>query len=118
MVSMDILVTKNLKKYYEMGEIQVKALDGISLTVQKGEFLAIVGTSGSGKSTLLHMLGGLEIPTSGMVAVDGKDISKMTKDELVKVLCMAAPVIIYSKTQNRSIIERLWDRADCPSSGH
>ena len=79
---MDILVTKNLKKYYEMGEIQVKALDGISLTVPKGEFLAIVGTSGSGKSTLLHMLGGLDIPTSGMVAVDGKDISKMTKDEL------------------------------------
>ncbi len=79
---MNILETENLKKYYDMGEIQVKALDGISLSVQKGEFLSIVGTSGSGKSTLLHMLGGLDIPTSGKVIVDGKDISKMTKDEL------------------------------------
>lgn len=79
---MDILVTQELKKYYEMGEIKVKALDGISLSVSKGEFLAIVGTSGSGKSTLLHMLGGLDIPTSGKVIVEGKDISFMSKDEL------------------------------------
>lgn len=79
---MNILETEDLKKYYDMGEIQVKALDGINLCVQKGEFLAIVGTSGSGKSTLLHMLGGLDFPTSGRVIVDGKDISKMTKDEL------------------------------------
>lgn len=79
---MNILETENLKKYYDMGEIQVKALDGITLSVKKGEFLAIVGTSGSGKSTLLHMLGGLDIPTSGKVVVDSKDISKMTKDEL------------------------------------
>ena len=78
---MYVLVTENLKKYYQMGEIQVKALDGISLTVQSGEFLAIVGTSGSGKSTLLHMLGGLDYPTSGKVVVDGRDISEMTKDE-------------------------------------
>lgn len=79
---MNILETENLKKYYEMGENTVKALDGINLSVQKGEFLAVVGTSGSGKSTLLHMLGGLDIPTSGRVVVDGKDISGMTKDEL------------------------------------
>lgn len=79
---MNILTTENLKKYYDMGEIQVKALDGINLFVREGEFLAIVGTSGSGKSTLLHMLGGLDVPTSGKVMVDGKDISKMTKDEL------------------------------------
>lgn len=79
---MNILMTENLKKYYDMGEIQVKALDGIDLSVEKGEFLAVVGTSGSGKSTLLHMLGGLDIPTSGRVVVDGKDISEMTKDEL------------------------------------
>lgn len=79
---MNILTTENLTKYYDMGEVQVKALDGIDLSVSEGEFLAIVGTSGSGKSTLLHMLGGLDIPTSGKVIVDGKDISKMRKDEL------------------------------------
>ena len=79
---MNILITENLKKYYDMGEIRVKALDGISLSVQSGEFLAIVGTSGSGKSTLLYMLGGLDHPTSGKVVVDGQDISEMTKDEL------------------------------------
>ena len=79
---MDILVTENLKKYYEMGEVRVKALDGVSLSVRKGEFLAIVGTSGSGKSTLLHMLGGLDVPTSGRVVVYGKDISQMERDEL------------------------------------
>lgn len=79
---MNILTTENLKKHYDMGEIQVKALDGINLFIKEGEFLAVVGTSGSGKSTLLHMLGGLDVPTSGKVVVDGKDISKMTKDEL------------------------------------
>ena len=79
---MDILVTRQLKKYYEMGESVVRALDGVDLAVEKGEFLAVVGKSGSGKSTLLHMLGGLDIPTSGRVIVDGKDISEMTKDEL------------------------------------
>ena len=79
---MNILVTENLKKYYDMGEVQVKALDGISLSIQSGEFLAIVGSSGSGKSTLLHMLGGLDNPTSRRVVVDGQNISKMTKDEL------------------------------------
>lgn len=81
-VCMNILATENLKKIYDMGEVQVKALDGINLSVQKGEFLAVVGTSGSGKSTLLHMLGGLDAPTSGKVVVDNQDISKMTKDEL------------------------------------
>ena len=58
---MNVLRTENLKKYYGTGESQVRALDGIDLTVEQGEFLAVVGTSGSGKSTLLHMLGGLEI---------------------------------------------------------
>lgn len=79
---MSILTTENLKKYYDMGEVQVKALDGINLSVKEGEFLAVVGTSGSGKSTLLHMLGGLDNPTSGKVVVDGKDISNMARDEL------------------------------------
>lgn len=79
---MEILSVRNLKKYYGTGENTVKALDGIDLTIQKGEFLAIVGTSGSGKSTLLHMLGGLDIPTSGEIMIDGADISKLSKDEL------------------------------------
>lgn len=79
---MNILITKQLKKYYEMGGGTVKALDGVDLSVQKGEFAAVVGRSGSGKSTLLHMLGGLDIPTSGQILVDGKDISGMAKDEL------------------------------------
>ncbi len=79
---MKILEVKNLKKYYDTGEIRVKALDGVSFSVHKGEFLAVVGTSGSGKSTLLHMLGGLDVPTSGQVVVDGTDISQLTDDEL------------------------------------
>ena len=79
---MSILKTENLKKYYDTGEVTVKALDGVDLSVEKGEFLSVVGTSGSGKSTLLHMLGGLDIPTSGRVIVGGRDISRMKKDEL------------------------------------
>lgn len=79
---MDILETKDLKKYYKTGSGEVKALDGVSILVQKGEFLSITGTSGSGKSTLLHMLGGLDTPTSGSIYVDGKDIASMDKDEL------------------------------------
>lgn len=79
---MNILSVRNLKKYYNMGENTVKALDGINLDICKGEFLAVVGTSGSGKSTLLHMLGGLDNPTSGEVIIDGRDISGLFRDEL------------------------------------
>lgn len=79
---MNVLKTENLKKYYGAGENLVKALDGVSLEVEKGEFAAIVGTSGSGKSTLLHMLGGLDRPTSGKVYVDDKDISALKEDAL------------------------------------
>ena len=79
---MNVLRTENLKKYYGTGEQEVKALDGIHLEVERGEFLAIVGTSGSGKSTLLHMLGGLDRPTSGKVFVDNKDISSLKEDAL------------------------------------
>lgn len=79
---MIVLQTRNLKKYYGQGENQVKALDGVDLEIEKGEFAAIVGTSGSGKSTLLHMLGGLDYPTSGKVEVDGKDIYQLKKDAL------------------------------------
>ena len=79
---MIILQTKNLKKYYGSGDTQVRALDGVDLQVENGEFVAIVGTSGSGKSTLLHMLGGLDRPTSGSVVVDGRDLSTLKDEEL------------------------------------
>ncbi len=79
---MSILEAKNLVKVYGQGENAVHALAGVNLMVDKGEFLAIVGTSGSGKSTLLHMLGGLDRPTSGEVIVDGHLISKLKDDEL------------------------------------
>lgn len=81
---MTILETRDLKKYYGTGDTQVKALDGVELNIQQGEFVAIVGTSGSGKSTLLHMLGGLDRPTSGTVTVDGKDIFAL-KDEALTI---------------------------------
>jgi putative ABC transport system ATP-binding protein len=77
-----ILKTELLKKYYGTGENQVRALDGIDLSIEDGEFIAVVGTSGSGKSTLLHMLGGLDRPTSGKVYVDGKDIFSLKDDAL------------------------------------
>ena len=79
---MHILQTQDLKKYYGAGDTQVKALDGVNLAVEQGEFVAIVGTSGSGKSTLLHMLGGLDRPTSGTVTVGGKDIFSLKDEEL------------------------------------
>lgn len=79
---MTILSTQDLKKIYGSGENEVHALDGVNLQVEKGEFVAVVGTSGSGKSTLLHMLGGLDRPTSGSVTVDGKDIFSIKDEEL------------------------------------
>lgn len=79
---MEILRTENLKKYYNENVVCVKALDGVDLSVEQGEFVAIVGTSGSGKSTLLHMLGGLDRPTSGVVTVDGKNIFDLKDEEL------------------------------------
>ena len=81
---MRILETKDLRKIYGSGDTEVKALDGVCLSVEHGEFVAIVGTSGSGKSTLLHMLGGLDRPTSGSVTVDGKDIFGL-KDEALTI---------------------------------
>lgn len=79
---MNVLKTENLKKYYGSGDSLVRALDGVDFSVDRGEFVAVVGTSGSGKSTLLNMMGGLDNPTAGSVTVDGKEISGMTSDEL------------------------------------
>lgn len=79
---MAILQTRELKKYYGAGDTLVKALDGVELSVENGEFVAIIGTSGPGKSTLLHMLGGLDRPTSGTVTVDGRELSTLKDEEL------------------------------------
>lgn len=79
---MVILETKDLRKIYGKGENQVRALDGVSISVNTGEFVAVVGTSGSGKSTLLNMIGGLDRPTSGIVIIGGKDLLKMKDEEL------------------------------------
>lgn len=81
---MNILQANDLTKIYGSGENAVHALDGVNFTVERGEFVAIVGTSGSGKSTLLHMLGGLDRPTSGNVTVDGKEIFSL-KDEALTI---------------------------------
>ena len=79
---MSILRTEGLKKYYGKGNSLVKALDGVNLTVEEGEFVSVVGTSGSGKSTLLHLLGGLDRPTEGKVYVGDEDIYHLKEDEL------------------------------------
>lgn len=79
---MTIIETKDLKKYYGSGDTQVKALDGVSFSIDKGDFIAVVGTSGSGKSTLLNMLGGLDYPTAGKVIIDGHSIFEQKEEEL------------------------------------
>ena len=79
---MRILETKDLRKIYGSGDTEVRALDGVNLQIENGEFVAIVGTSGSGKSTLLHMLGGLDRPTDGKIFVDGKDIFSLKEEAL------------------------------------
>ncbi|MDE7052533.1 MAG: ABC transporter ATP-binding protein [Lachnospiraceae bacterium] len=79
---MEVLKTEGLKKYYGEGSTCVKALDGVDFTVEKGEFVSIIGTSGSGKSTLLNMIGGLDHPTSGTVTVDGKNIFSLKEEAL------------------------------------
>ena len=79
---MSILETKDLRKIYGSGENEVRALDGVSISIEEGEFVAVVGTSGSGKSTLLNMLGGLDRPTSGSVTIRGKELLRMKDEEL------------------------------------
>ena len=78
----EIVRTVGLKKYYRLGENTVKALDGVNLSVREREFIAVIGKSGSGKSTLLHLIGGLDIPSSGEVYVDGKKLSDMKREQL------------------------------------
>ena len=78
---MDIITVQNLKKYYGSGSNQVRALDGVDLTVAQGGFTAIVGASGSGKTTLLNMMGGLDVPTAGEVIVDGVSLSGLREEQ-------------------------------------
>ena len=96
---MEILKVENLCKQYGKGESKVTALDNVSFTVNKGEFVAIVGASGSGKSTLLHLLGGVDRPTSGKVYIDGKDIYSLNNDNLA-IFRRRQIGIIYQFYQN------------------
>jgi putative ABC transport system ATP-binding protein len=80
--TMEILKVENLRKTYGVGDNQVKAVDSISFSVEKGEFVAIIGASGSGKSTLLHLIGGVDRPTSGKVYIDGQDIYELGESQL------------------------------------
>jgi putative ABC transport system ATP-binding protein len=82
---MPVISVRNLVKTYTVGEVEVRALRGVSLEVEPGEFLAVTGPSGSGKSTLMHILGCLDRPTSGEYLLDGRDVSHMTKDQLAEV---------------------------------
>jgi putative ABC transport system ATP-binding protein len=80
-----VISIRNLVKTYAVGEVEVRALRGVSLDVRQGEFLAVTGPSGSGKSTLMHILGCLDRPTSGQYILDGQDVSQMSKDQLAEV---------------------------------
>src|SRR5262245_955958 len=83
--SVPVISVKNLTKIYVVGEIEVRALRGVSLDVEPGEFVAVTGPSGSGKSTFMHIAGCLDRPTSGEYFLDGRDVSKLSKDELANV---------------------------------
>jgi len=120
---MEILRVENLNKTYGKGENQVKAVDNVSFSVQKGEFVAIIGASGSGKSTLLHLIGGVDRPTSGKVFIDGKDIYTLNDDNLaifrrrqigliyqfynlIPVLNVAENITLPTKLDSRDVDER------------
>jgi len=120
---MEILRVENLNKIYGKGENQVKAVDNVSFSVQKGEFVAIIGASGSGKSTLLHLIGGVDRPTSGKVFIDGKDIYTLNDDNLaifrrrqigliyqfynlIPVLNVAENITLPTKLDGRDVDER------------
>ena len=120
---MEILRVENLNNTYGKGENQVKAVDNVSFSVQKGEFVAIIGASGSGKSTLLHLIGGVDRPTSGKVFIDGKDIYTLNDDNLaifrrrqigliyqfynlIPVLNVAENITLPTKLDGRDVDER------------
>ena len=123
---MEILRVENLNKIYGKGENQVKAVDNVSSSVQKGEFVAIIGASGSGKSTLLHLIGGVDRPTSGKVFIEGKDIYSLNDDNLaifrrrqigliyqfynlIPVLNVAENITLPTKLDGRDVDEKRLD---------
>ena len=83
----NVITVKDLYRFYQVGDTKVKALNGVSFTIRRGDFCSIVGTSGSGKSTLLNMLAGLEKPTKGQVVIAGNHIEGMKENELVPLIC-------------------------------
>lgn len=105
----EVVRTEELKKYYPLGTHTVKALDGVNLTVKEGEFVAITGKSGSGKSTLLHMLGALDVPTSGEVYIDGKSLASMTREEQAVFRRRKVGVVFqsYNLIPNLSVYENI-----------
>jgi len=82
---MALIELRDIRKIYDLGEVRVEALRGVSLSMEKGEFVAVMGPSGSGKSTLMNILGCLDVPSSGSYLLDGRDVSNMGKDELAQV---------------------------------
>ncbi len=106
---MNIVETKNIKKYYQAGAVMVKALDGVDFCVEEGEFVAIIGKSGSGKSTLLHMIGGLDTPTDGEVFVDGKRLAGMDREQLAVFRRRKVGFIFqnYNLVQNLNVYENI-----------
>ena len=123
---MEILRVENLNKIYGKGDNQVKAVDNVSFSVEKGEFVAIIGASGSGKSTLLHLIGGVDRPTSGKVFIEGKDIYSLNDDNLaifrrrqigliyqfynlIPVLNVAENITLPTKLDGRDVDERRLD---------
>lgn len=122
-LNMEILKIENLNKIYGKGDNQVKAVDNVSFSVEKGEFVAIIGASGSGKSTLLHLIGGVDRPTSGKVFIEGKDIYSLNDDNLaifrrrqigliyqfynlIPVLNVAENITLPTKLDGRDVDER------------
>ena len=109
---MKILETKSLKKYYGKGENLVKAVDGVDLSIEEGEFVTIVGSSGSGKTTLLHMMGGLDRPTEGKVFIDNKDIHSMDDESLA--IFRRRKVGFVFQTYNLIPVLNVWENITLP----
>lgn len=107
---MEILRVENLTKVYGKGENEVRALDGVSFSVEKGEFVAVIGPSGSGKSTLLHILGGVDRPTGGKVFMDGKDVYAQNEEQLA-IFRRRQVGLIYQFLQS-------YPRAQCHGKHH